>query len=62
MFGILALSLDFEGAKNILVLKVLIWGLGRYWRLVAGVWHLNLEFYITTDLWYTNALNFGSLS
>ena len=44
MIKILALYLDFEGAKNINVLSVLIWGLGGCWRLVTGVWHLDHDF------------------
>ena len=37
MFRILALYLEFEGAKNIHVLKVLIGGFGVYCRLLTGV-------------------------
>ena len=37
MFRILALYLDFEGAKNIHVLKVLILGFGGHWRFLTGV-------------------------
>ena len=33
----LALYLDFEGAKNIYVLEVLIWGFGGHWRFLTGV-------------------------
>ena len=32
IFQILALYLDFEGAKNIHVIYVLIWGFGACWR------------------------------
>ena len=39
---ILALYLDFEGAKNIDILKFLIWGFGRYWMFLTGVWYLDL--------------------
>ena len=43
MIQILALYLDFEGAKNIHVLKVLIWGFGRHWMFLTGVWYLDLD-------------------
>ena len=43
-FQILALYLDFEGAKIIHVLKVLIWDFGGRWRFLTGVWHLDLWF------------------
>ena len=55
MFWILALYLDFEGSKTINVLQVLIWG-------PTGIWHLDLDLYMVTGLWYTHVLNFGSLS
>ena len=38
MIQILALYLDFEYAKNIL-----IWGVGGCWRFLTGVWHLDLD-------------------
>ena len=44
MIQILALNLNFEGAKNIHVLHVLILGCGGRWRFLAGVWHL--DFYL----------------
>ena len=50
MIRILALYLDFEGAKNIHVLKVLIWGFGGRWRLLTGVWHLDLDLDMFTGL------------
>ena len=34
---IFALYLDFEGAKNIHVLQVLIWGFGGCWRFLTGI-------------------------
>ena len=37
MIRILALYLDFESAKNIL-----IWGFGGWWRFLIGAWHLDL--------------------
>ena len=43
MIQILALYLDFEGAKNIHVLEVLIWGFGGCWRFLTGVWLLNID-------------------
>ena len=48
MFQILALYLDFEGAKNFHVLSVLIWGFGGGWRFLTGVWHLDLDFDMVT--------------
>ena len=35
MFLTLALHLNFEGAKNIQVLQVLIWGIGRHCRFLT---------------------------
>ena len=43
MFQILTPYLDFEGAKNIHVLKVLIWGFGGHWRVLTGIPHLDLD-------------------
>ena len=51
MIHILALYLDFEGAKNIHVLKVLIWGFDGYLRFLTGVCHLDLDFDMVTGLW-----------
>ena len=62
MFQILALYLDFEGAKNIHVLKVLLWGFGGCWRFLTGVLHLDLDLDMVNDLLNTLAPNFGSLS
>ena len=50
MFQILALYLDFEGAKNIHVLYVFIWGFGGDWRFLIGVYHFNLDMYMVTGL------------
>ena len=50
MIQILALYLDFKGAKNINVLLVLIWGFGGCWRILTGVWHLNLALGLVTEL------------
>merc|ERR1711954_500472 len=62
MIRILALYLDFEGAKNIHVLKVLIWGFGGCWRFLTGVWHLDLDMNMVTDLLYNHDSNSSSLS
>ena len=62
MIQIMALHLNYEGAKNIYVLKVLIWGFGGCWRFLAGVWHLDLDLDMVTGLWYTHVPNLGSLS
>ena len=42
-------------------LKVLILGFGKGWRLLTGVWHLNLDLDMVTGVWYTHDLNFGSI-
>ena len=47
---IFALYLDFEGAKNIYVLKVYIWGFGEHWKFLTGVWHLDLDLDMVTGL------------
>ena len=57
----LALTLDFEGAKNIQVLQVLIWGIGRHCRFLTGVWPLDLDFDMFPGLWYIDDSNFGSI-
>ena len=62
IFRILALCLDFEGAKDISVLNVLIWGFGGGWRFLTGVWHLDLDLDMVTGRYYTYILNFDSLS
>ena len=62
MIRILAPYLHFEGAKNILVFLVLIWGFGGHWRFLTGVWHPDIDFNMVTGLWYTHMPNFGSLS
>ena len=58
----MALYLEIEGAKNIHVLNVLIWGFGGGWRFLTGVWQLDLDLDIVTSLCYTYIPNFGSLS
>ena len=62
IFWILALYLDFEGAKNIHVQLVLIWGFGGCWRFLTGVWHFDLDLDMVTGLWYNYNPNFGFLS
>ena len=51
MVQILALYLDYEVAKNLHVLKVLIWVFGGHWRFLNGFCHLDLDFVMVTDLW-----------
>ena len=60
MFKILPLYFDFEGAKNIHVLEVLIWGFGGHWRFLTWVWHLDLELNLVNGYWYANMPNLGS--
>ena len=62
MFQILTPSLDFEGAKNINVVYVLILGFLGRWTLVTGVWHLYFDLDFFSGLWYTSITNFGPLS
>ena len=50
IFLILALYLDFKGAKKIHVLNILIWGFGGGWRFLTGVWHLDLDLDMVTGL------------
>ena len=45
---ILAPYLDFEGAKNIHVTKVLILGFEGHWRCLIRVWHLDLDLHMVT--------------
>ena len=62
MFQILALYLNYEGAKNIHILKVLIWGFGGRWSFLTLAQHLDPDLDMVTCLWYTYVLNVGSLS
>ena len=62
MIQILALYLDFEDAKNIHVLQVLIWGFRGHWRFLIGVLHANIDLDMVTGLWFTCILDFGFLS
>merc|ERR1711954_569072 len=50
MIRILALYLDFEDAKNIHFLLVIIWGFGGCCRFLTGVWHLDLDLDIVRNL------------
>ena len=61
IFKILAIYLDFEAAKNINILQVLIWGLWGCWRLFTGVLHPDIDMDKATGHWYTHIPNFGSL-
>ena len=54
-----SLYIDFEGARNIHVLKVLILGFGGFWQFLTRVWHLGLDLDMVSVLWYTYVLNFG---
>ena len=50
MVGVVAIYLDFEGAKDIHVLKVLIWGFGGCWRFLTGIWHFDLDLNMVTSV------------
>ena len=50
MIQILALYFDFEDAKNIHVLLLLIYGFGGHGRFLTGVWHLDLDLDMVTCL------------
>ena len=50
MTQILALYLDFEGAKNIHFLQVLLWGFEGHWRFLIGVCHLDIDLRMVTGL------------
>ena len=60
-FQILALYLDFEGAKIIHVPKVLTWDFGGCWWFLTGVWDHDLNFDMVIGLWYTHVPYFSSL-
>ena len=62
MIQIWALYLDFEGAKNIHVLQVLIWGFEGFWMFLTGVWHVDHDLDMVTGLLYIYDPTFGSLS
>ena len=61
MIQILALYLDFEGAKDIHVLLFLICGFRGCWRFLTCVWHLDLDLDMAIGLWYNHVPNFGFL-
>ena len=50
MFLILAFYLNFEGAKKIHVLYVLIRGSGSHWSFLTGVCHLDLDLDMVTGV------------
>ena len=50
MIQILALYLDFEGAKSIHVLYVFICGFGGHLRFLTRVWHLDLDLDMVSGL------------
>ena len=50
MIQILALYLEFEGAKKIHVLLVLIWGFAGHWRFLTGIWHLDIDLELVTGV------------
>ena len=58
---ILALYLDFEGAKNIHVRQVLIWGFGGCWRFLTRVFHPDIDLDMVTGLCFIHIPYFGSL-
>ena len=43
IFQMLVVYTDFESAKNIHVLQLLIWGFGGRLIFLTGVWNLNLD-------------------
>ena len=61
MIQILDLYLDFEGATNIHVIQVLIWGFGGSWRLLIGSFHPNLDIDMVNGFLYSLILKFGTL-
>ena len=60
MIQILALYLYFEGAKNINVPLVLIWGFKGLWGFLTGVWHLDLDLDIDNVLLDIHNPNFAA--
>ena len=50
IFLIMALYLNFEGAKNIHVLQILIWSFQGCWMFMTGVWYLDLDFDMVTGI------------
>ena len=62
MIQILTHYLNFVGAKNIHVFHVLIWGFGGCWRLLTGIWGIDIDLDMVKGLWYAQDPNFGSLT
>ena len=62
MIKVLALYLNFEDAKNIHALQVLILGFGGCWSFLTRVQHLGLDSDMVSGLWYTNDPNFDCIS
>ena len=62
MIWIWAFYLDFEGAKNIHVLYVLIWSFGGPWRFMTGVLQPYIDLDMVAGFWHTHDPNLGSLS
>merc|ERR1711954_377398 len=60
MFKILALYLDFEDAKNIHGLQVMICSIGGCWRFLTGVLHPDIDLNMFIGLWCTHILNLCS--
>ena len=60
LFQNLALYLNFNSAKNIHILWVLVLSFGGCWRFLTGVWHLDLDSNMVTGLWYNHDPNFCS--
>ena len=50
MCQIMALYLNFEGAKNIIVLEGIIWGFEGCWIFLTGVLNLDIDLDMVTDL------------
>ena len=50
MLQILAVHFNFQGAMDIHIIKVLIWGFGGHWRVLTGIWDLELDLDIFTGL------------
>ena len=54
--------LDFEGAKNIHVLQVMIWIFGGCWWVLTGGLHPDIDLNMFIGLWLNHNPNFCSLS
>ena len=62
MLYISALYLDSEGAKNINVFEVLIWGFRGCWRFLTGVWDLDLDSDMVSSLFHPHVPVFCSIA